>query len=270
MTNPVLEYDFNILHRRFMKNLILALLVTFSFGATAKHIELSKKNTVILNEAFTLQSVAKLQGQLFTLSKSLEKDDEITLVLDTPGGSVFAGMVLFDTVKAIPQKVNTLTLFAASMGYQTVQNLGDRYILPSGILMSHRAYLGGLKGQLNGELEERLQFYKDMTGELDKNSAARIGITYEEYKKLIVNEYWAGATKALSENHVDAIVSASCDESLSGTHIKDIRTFFGNFSVEFSNCPLIRGPLRVVRGSRKAFNRYQEDYFNLRNISNLQ
>jgi ATP-dependent Clp protease protease subunit len=270
MTFPVLEYGFNILHRRFMKNLLLTLLVTLSFGASAKNIELSKKNTVILNEAFSLQSIAKLQSELYSLSKSLKEDEEITLVLDTPGGSVFAGLVLFDTVKSIPQKVNTLTLFAASMGYQTVQNLGDRYILPSGILMSHRAYLGGLKGQLNGELEERLQFYKDMTGELDRNSAARIGITYDEYKKLIINEYWAGATKALAENHVDEIVTANCDETLSGTHVKDVRTFFGSFSVEFSNCPLIRGPLRVIRGSRKAFSKYQSEYFSSRNLTNVQ
>lgn len=270
MTIPVLEYIFNILHRRTMKNLILTLLFAFSFATSAKHITLSKKNTVILNDQFSFNSIAKIQTELFALSKSLGKDEEITLVLDSPGGSVLAGLSLFDTVKAIPQKVNTLTIFAASMGYQTVQSLGDRYILPSGILMSHRAYLGGLKGQLDGELEERLKFYKEMTSNLDKKTAERIGISYKQYRELIRNEYWAGAQKALKQGHVDRIVTASCDESLSGTNIKDVKTFFGNFSVEFSDCPLIRGPLRVVSGSRIAFERYKKQYFQNRKLSNLQ
>lgn len=246
---------------------ILTTLLIFSISAEElKQIVLTKKNTVIMRERFSGSSVAKIQDQLLTLSGNLDTDDEIYLVLDTPGGSVIAGMSLIDTVKAIPQKVNTITLFAASMGYQTVQNLGTRYIVPSGILMSHRASLGGLSGQLDGEIESRLNFYKDITGALDAIAAKRVGISLEDYKKLILNEYWAGAFKSVKENHADEIITAKCSKSLMGTYEEHINTFFGSFKVRFSNCPLIRSPLGFSRGNYQAYEKFTLEYASDRNL----
>ncbi len=213
-----------------------------------------------MRSKFSSSSVAKVQGELFNLSSRLDVDDDIYLVLDSPGGSVIAGMHLIDTVKTLPQNVHTITLFAASMGYQTVQNLGKRYIVPSGILMSHRAFIGGLSGQLDGELESRLSFYKEITTSLDQVAAKRVGVPLSDYKNLIINEYWAGSLKAVAQNHADEIVSVKCSKSLMGTYRQRIATFFGAFTLTYSKCPLIRGPIAFVRGSREAFDKFEQQY----------
>ena len=84
---------------------------------------LSKSNTLALQGPVTYSSVAQLQQKMIALSNSLSKNSTIYLVLDTPGGSVGAGMALIDTAKSIPQRVVTITSFAASMGFITVQSL---------------------------------------------------------------------------------------------------------------------------------------------------
>lgn len=213
-----------------------------------KTLNLTAKNTLVLNDAFSGRSIAKLKSALLTMSQNLDSDEEILLVLDSPGGSVIAGKQFIDVANSIPQKVNTLTLFSASMAYQTVQSLGTRFILPSGILMSHRAYIGGVSGQLDGELESRISFYKSYTESLDKTASARVGIPLKDYKNLILNEYWAGAEQAVKENHADEIVNAKCDKSMMGTRNEYVDTIFGTFKVTFSKCPLISMPLAISGG----------------------
>lgn len=246
-----------------MKILLSFLFAVACFTTQAQDFEqlvLTSKNTVVMRDKFSASSVARVQGQLLELSSKLDQDDEITLVLDSPGGSVIAGMTLIDTVKALPQKVNTLTIFAASMAYQTVQNLGTRYILPSGILMSHRAYLSGVGGQLNGELETRIAFYKDLIDSIDVFTAKRVGLSFKDYQTLIINEYWAGSAKAIKDKHADKIVVAKCSQSLMATYNETVRTFFGRFTLKYSKCPLIRGPIGFVRGNYDAYEKHQLQY----------
>lgn len=239
-------------------------------AANSSHLVLSERNTVVMSGEFTSLSVAKVQNELISKSFKLDANEEITLVIDSPGGSVSAGLMLINTAKSIPQKVNTLTIFAASMGFQTVQGLGDRYILESGVLMSHRAALSGLGGQLDGELESRLNFYKEFTNILDIQSSDRIGVSLAEYKYSIINELWSTGNVAVSKNHADAVVTASCDESLMGTRIERVMTMFGPFRVKFSNCPLINGPIDIIQGNLVNFNKYLESITLVNKIKNVK
>ena len=126
----------------------------------SKTVVLEKGNTVVIRSPVNSKSMSKAMFELNELSFKLNKEDKIYLVLDTPGGSVFAGLDFIDYAKALPQKIITITKFAASMGFQIVQNLDDRYITPSGTLMSHRAS-GGVSGQFDGELESRYKMIKE-------------------------------------------------------------------------------------------------------------
>lgn len=203
---------------------------------------LTKENTLSFEEVVTPESVAKFQDQLQTMSNKLDKNAEITVVLYTPGGDVVAGMQLIDSVRAVPQKVNTLTVFSASMGFHFVQGMGDRMILPSGTLMSHRAK-GGMEGEFDGSLDVRIKAIYRKTDYLSSIAAYRMGRTLPEYKDLIRDEYWKNGQDAVDDNSADKVVLARCDDSLSGTYDKIMYTMFGPITLVMSNCPLITSPL---------------------------
>jgi ATP-dependent Clp protease protease subunit len=250
-----------------IKNLLLLATLAFAanigFSQELRTIILTDKNTVSFNDEFNSMTVAQKQMELFELAASSPEND-LYLVMDSPGGSVFAGSLFIDTVRALNKNVHTITIFSASMAYHTVQGLGKRLILPSGMLMSHRAAVGGLGGQFPGELNTRIKMLMDSTEELDRIAANRIGISLEDYKKLIHDELWLTGTEAVKQNHADEVVKAVCDKSLSGTTSKEIRTFFGNINVEFSNCPLITGPISI-NGEKEAVLEYENKVKNLRN-----
>lgn len=170
---------------------------------------------------------------------------EIFLVLDTPGGSVSAGSLFIDVAKRFPIPIHTVTIFAASMGYQIVQGLGKRYIIESGTLMSHRAS-GGMRGEFYGNLESRINWIKQGVDHLDKVAADRIGISLAEYKELVRDELWLVGQNAIDKKNADIIADVTCGPDLMTTRTEIIDTIiFGVYSVTFSNCPLITAPLEV-------------------------
>lgn len=219
---------------------ILSFLVTQA--ALAETIELRESNTIVFREVVTSMSVAKVQVELM---KKAQSGETLYLVLDTPGGSVDAGMELISFVKGLGVKVHTITLFAASMGFQIAQNLDTRYITSNGVLMSHRATLGELGGEVPGELITRLDFIVDSLTGLDSTASKRMGIKLGDYQTLIRDEYWVRGDKAVKANAADKVVNVRCSSELSGTIDQTVYTFFGPVEVTFSKCPLISGVLAV-------------------------
>jgi hypothetical protein len=139
------------------------------------------------------------------------------------------------------------------MGYQFVQNLGTRYILPSGTLMSHRGAIGGLSGQVPGELNSRLGYFEYVLNRMNAVAANRTKIPLKEYEQSIVNELWVSGFGAVEKRHADFVVNAVCDNSLSGTYSEEFATFFGAVKLTYSKCPLISSPVDVELGNNFTF-----------------
>lgn len=247
-----------------MKKILTMLLLSVCSFSYAKTITLTEGNSINFNNEFSGQFVATKQLEATKKCYANEGSD-IYVVLYTPGGSVSAGQLFFDTLNALPCNFHTITIFAASMGYQTVQNLKNRYILSSGILMSHRASISGLSGEIGGELNQILSLFESNVKELNTIAANRVGITLEQYEKLIADELWLTASKAVETGHADEVVLAKCDKNLSGSVIQKFRTFFGMVDVEFAKCPLITSPLSVKVSNDQEIN-YVLDYYG--NLSN--
>ena len=208
-----------------------------------KQILLTDKNTVVMNSEFRASTVTAVQQKLAALSAKTKGD--LYLVLDSPGGSVSAGLDLIDYAKSLPNKVHTITLFAASMAYITAQHLDQRYIVSSGRMMSHRVRVSGVAGQIPGEAISRIAHISKISRELSENVAKRVGVKYSHYMRSIYDELWLTANQAVESNHADAVVQVKCHKSLQGTYNTLVRTFFGEFNVEFSKCPLIKGPVSI-------------------------
>ena len=205
-----------------------------------KTVKLEEANTISIQGVINNSSMAKAQAELAEKALLLGPDATIYIVLDSGGGSIFAGLDFIEFARALPNKIVTITKFAGSMAFQIAQHLDDRYILDTGVLMSHRAR-GGVKGQFDGELESRLAFYKDMFNRLESQSAHRMGLELDVYKALIINEFWSTGFRSIENNSADEVIKATCGKSLLGTKTVVVSTFIGAMEVKISKCPLIRG-----------------------------
>ncbi len=212
-------------------------------------IVLGKKNTLSFREVVTSKSISKLQRKLFNMSYRLPRNATIYLVLDSPGGSLSAGNVFIDTAKAIPQKVKTISLFSASMAYHIVQNLDERIVTPSGTLMSHRASLGGMGGEIGsdgkGEYLTRTNWILRQLKIMDSKVAKRLKMSLKKYQDLISDEYWVDGQDAVEENSADRVALVRCGKDLKGTEVVVVDSFFGTIDAHFSKCPLISYPIKI-------------------------
>jgi ATP-dependent protease ClpP protease subunit len=228
----------------FMIRVFLCLaLLTGTVFAKQTEIVLTEENSVNFNQPVTGEYTAKKSIEIF--KKSL-KAKELYLVLDTPGGSVMAGLQFIDIIKSLNIKVHTITIFAASMGYQIVQELGTRYILSSGSLMSHRGSVSGMSGQVPGELNSRLNFIQSLLSKMSESASKRVGMSKSDYEAAIVNELWTFGQSAVDSRHADEVASVRCgDNLLNKTRSEVVSTIFGDAVVTYSACPLVSAPISV-------------------------
>lgn len=235
-----------------MKKLLVTLsFLSFALCAEASMVSpevitLTKRNTLVFRGVVTSQSVAKMQIEAMQMSAKLYPSETIYLVLDTPGGSVSAGNEFIDFMKALPQKTKTITLFAASMGFHIAQNLDERLILPSSTMMSHRASMSGLEGELPGELLSRLSYTMRELNRMDEVVATRMKVPLAYYQNLIRDELWLKGSESLRMRVVDRVVLARCDSSFQGTNSVEVGNFLGiPVMAQMHSCPLITGALSL-------------------------
>ena len=218
----------------------------FSLSVSAAGLGTLKENNVVtLRGPVTGTSVAQTQLRLLKLSSVLPKTSTIVLFLDTPGGSISAGLNLIETAKALPQNVVTVTNFAASMGFIIAESLGTRYVLPSGTYMSHRAKTS-LRGQVPGELNSELDYIQKIVTDIDSVMSKRLGISVKEYKAKIHDEYWTYGQRAVDAGVADKVLYVRCEKALAEKiETIKVQTMFGPVKAVFSACPLVSAPLKI-------------------------
>ena len=134
---------------------------------------------------------------------------EIKFYINSPGGMVTSGMVMYDTIKMISSPVSTICMgLAASMGsiLLSVGTKGNRYIFPHGEVMIHQPSLGGYYQGTSADLEiQALQTQK--TKELGARILAEnCGKSFEQIMKDFDRDYWMDANEAVAYGIVDHIL----------------------------------------------------------------
>ncbi len=140
----------------------------------------------------------------------LEQEDsekEITLYVNSPGGSVSAGLAIIDTMNYIKPPVATVCIgIAASMGAMILSQgeKGKRYALPHSSIMIHQP-MTGVEGQASdiAITAERILLVKK---ELIKLLAEATGQRKEKIEKDIDRDYWMNAEQAKKYGIVDQVI----------------------------------------------------------------
>lgn len=243
--------------KQFLAIILLALIGASATAQVAlnERITLDVSNTVVLRGPIDDTTAQACQFNLFMAAmKRGNSNRPLYLVLDSPGGSIDAGLALIEFAKTIPN-LHTITLFGASMASAIVEHLpGERLITQTGTLMFHRAY-GGFRGQFEtGELESRLYAAKRMVLGMERVNAGRMRMRVEDYKGLVKDELWLDAEQSKQYRAADRIVDVACTPTLiKDTETVDVPFIFGlTVQLTFSKCPLFRAPI-----SGEAKNKYQ-------------
>ncbi len=134
--------------------------------------------------------------------------EPIKLYINSPGGVVTSGMVIYDTIKLLSSPVSTICMgLAASMGsiLLSVGTKKKRFIYPHGEVMIHQPSLGGHLQGVSADLEIQAQQIKK-TKELGARILAEnCGQKYEKVLKDFERDYWMDAKEAVAYGIVDAI-----------------------------------------------------------------
>ncbi len=155
-----------------------------------------------INDAVASSVVAQL---LFLAAEDPDKD--ISLYINSPGGSVTAGMAIYDTMNYIKPKVSTICVgFAASMGafLLAAGEKGMRYSLPNSEIMIHQV-LGGVKGQAT-EIEIVAKNILKVKARMNKILAEKTGKTIEQITNDTERDNYMFAEEALEYGLIDKII----------------------------------------------------------------
>ncbi|MEU5522990.1 ATP-dependent Clp protease proteolytic subunit [Streptomyces sp. NPDC052079] len=173
--------------------------------------QLLAQRIVLLGTQVDEVSANRVCAQLLILSAEDPRTD-ISLCINSPGGSVHAGLAIYDTMRLIPNDVSTLVMgFAASMGQflLCVGTPGKRYALPNARVMMHQPS-GGIGGT-TADIEiqaENLEFTKRT---IERITAEHTGQTPETISRDGDRDRWFTAEQAREYGMVDRVVESLDD-----------------------------------------------------------
>ena len=167
---------------------------------------LLKERVVFLVGPVNDQSANLVVAQMLFL-ESENPDKDIHFYINSPGGSVSAGMSIFDTMNFIKPDVSTLCMgMAASMGafLLAAGTKGKRFALPNSRVMIHQP-LGGAQGQAT-DIEIHAREILRLRADLNKILAERTGQPLEKIERDTERDYFMAAAEAAEYGLIDRVI----------------------------------------------------------------
>ena len=167
---------------------------------------LLEERIVLLYGPIDDDMAASITSQLLFLEQQ-DPDSDITMYINSPGGSVTAGMTIYDTMNYIHADVRTVGMgMSASMGAFLLCSgePGKRYVLPNSEVMIHQP-LGGAQGQAT-EIEIAYKNIARTKKKIYEIMSARTGKTFEEIEQACDRDHYMTAQEAIDFGLVDKIL----------------------------------------------------------------
>jgi ATP-dependent Clp protease protease subunit len=161
---------------------------------------------VLVSYPIDVQYSSLIIAQLIHLSNE-DPEDPIQMYISSPGGVVYAGMGIYDTMKMIPNQISTVAVgFTASFGtvLLTAGTKGHRYALPNATIHMHQP-LGGAQGQASDieiQANEILRLKKRLNEILSENTGQKI----EKIEQDTNRDVYMSATEAVEYGLIDHVL----------------------------------------------------------------
>jgi ATP-dependent Clp protease protease subunit len=172
---------------------------------------LLKDRIIWLGSEVRVDNSNEIAAKLLLLAAEDPKKD-IFLYVNSPGGSITAGMAIYDTMQFVPNDIVTVGIgMAASMGQLllTAGTKGKRYITPNARVLLHQPH-GGFGGT-SSDIQTQAALILDMKKRLAEITAAQTGKTVEQINEDGDRDRWFNAQEALDYGFVDHIRESASD-----------------------------------------------------------
>jgi ATP-dependent Clp protease protease subunit len=172
--------------------------------------KLMKTRTIIISEPVTAKLAQKVITQLLLLEQ--ESDEDIIVVINSPGGDGYSGNAIYDMMKFVKPKVKTLVAGMAASAATTITLGGEkdaRYSLPHSKILIHQPSMGmrGTAADIEIEATQLAKFHKDMI----KMMSMETGQSEEKIATDIKRNFWMSAEEAKDYGIIHQIVKTRTD-----------------------------------------------------------
>ena len=160
---------------------------------------------IILSDEVNDTTASLCVAQMLYL-ESLDPDKDINLYINSPGGSVSAGLAIYDTMNFVKCDVSTICIgMAASMGAFLLSSgaKGKRFALPNSEIMIHQP-LGGTRGQAT-DIEIATKHILSVRDNINRILAENTGRTLEEIQRDTDRDNYMTANEALEYGLIDVV-----------------------------------------------------------------
>jgi ATP-dependent Clp protease protease subunit len=167
-----------------------------------------EKRSVYLWGVVDDKSAKEIVSKLLLLDAD-KPGEEIKFYINSPGGVVTSGMVMYDTMQLIKSPISTICMgLAASMGSILLSGgvKGKRFIYPHGEVMIHQPSLGGHIQGVSADLEIQAIQTKKVKDIGARILAQNCGKSFDQVMKDFDRDYWMDAKEAMEYGIVDGIV----------------------------------------------------------------
>jgi ATP-dependent Clp protease protease subunit len=168
---------------------------------------LLKERVIFVGSAINDQVANLVVAQLLYLSRE-DSEREISMYINSPGGQIYAGFAIFDTMRMIPNKISTVAVgVTASFGTVLLAagTKGQRYALPHSTIHMHQP-LGGVEGQAS-DIEIQAREILRLKQSLNEILSETTGQNIDVIKRDTERDFYMDAEQAVDYGIVDKVLA---------------------------------------------------------------